>query len=290
MDKFRGLGVAMVTPFTKDKAVDFTALETLTEHLVSNGCDYLVVMGTTGENPTISVSEQLDILNSVKQVNEGRKPIVYGMGGNDTAALLNKIKSMDWTGIDAILSVSPYYNKPNQEGIYRHFKAIADACPVPVIIYNVPGRTGSSISVETTLRLAEHENIIATKEASGDMEHCMAILDGKPENFEVISGDDSLTLPFLSVGMSGVISVIGNAYPKEFSQMVNYALEGNFENARYLHYKLLPLMTAIFMDGSPGGIKEILAQMDICETHLREPLFAVSKEVKKVLLAAASKL
>lgn len=290
MDKFRGLGVAMVTPFTKEKAVDFEALEKLTEHLVNNGCNYLVVMGTTGENPTIAVSEQLDILNAVKKVNEGRKPIVFGLGGNNTEAILARIKSTEWAGVDAILSVSPYYNKPNQEGIYRHFKAIADACPVPVIIYNVPGRTGSSISVETTLKLAEHENIVATKEASGDMEHCMAILNNKPENFEVISGDDSLTLPFLSVGMSGVISVIGNAYPKEFSQMVNYALEGNFENARYLHYKLLPLMTGIFMDGSPGGIKEVLSHLGICDTHLREPLYQVSKEVKKLLLAEASKL
>jgi 4-hydroxy-tetrahydrodipicolinate synthase len=290
MNKFRGLGVAMVTPFKKDKAVDFEALNKLTEHLVSNGADYLVVMGTTGENPTISISEQLDILNEVKKVNEGRKPIVFGLGGNDTDAVVRKMKSVDWKGIDAILSVSPYYNKPNQEGVYRHFKAVADASPVPVIIYNVPGRTGSTISVETTLRLAQHKNIIATKEASGDMEHCMAILGQKPEDFEVISGDDSLTLPFLSVGMSGVISVIGNAYPKDFSQMVNYALEGNIENARYLHYKLLPLMTGIFMDGSPGGIKEVLASLDICETHLREPLYPVSKDVQKYLLKEASNL
>jgi 4-hydroxy-tetrahydrodipicolinate synthase len=290
MNKFRGLGVAMVTPFKKDKAVDFKALEKLTEHLVSNGCDYLVVMGTTGENPTISVSEQLDILKYIKKVNEGRKPIVFGLGGNNTEAIIDKIESFDWKGVDAILSVSPYYNKPNQEGIYRHFNAIADASPVPVIIYNVPGRTGSTISVDTTLRLAEHDNIIATKEASGDMDHCMAIIEKKPESFEVISGDDSLTLPFISAGMSGVISVIGNAYPKEFSQMVNYALEGNFENARYLHYKLLPLMTGIFSDGSPGGIKEVLASLDICEPHVREPLFAVNKEVKNFLLQEAAKL
>jgi len=290
MDKFRGLGVAMVTPFKKDKSIDFEALETLTEHLVSNGTNYLVVMGTTGENPTISVSEQMDILNTVKKVNEGRKPIVLGVGGNNTRALLDRMSSVDWKGIDAILSVSPYYNKPNQEGIYQHFIKIADASEVPVIIYNVPGRTGSSISAETTLRLASHPNIIATKEASGDIEHCMAIIDNKPEGFEVISGDDSLTLPFLSVGMSGVISVIGNAYPKEFSQMVNYALEGNFENARYLHYKLLPLMTGIFMDGNPGGIKEVLKHLGICETHLREPLYPVSKEVKKLLLTEAAKV
>lgn len=290
MDKFRGLGVAMVTPFKKDKSVDFEALEKLTEHLVSNGTNYLVVMGTTGENPTISVSEQIDILNTVKRINEGRKPIVFGLGGNDTEAVVKKIKSMDWKGVDAILSVSPYYNKPNQEGIYQHLKRVADEAPIPVIIYNVPGRTGASISADTTLRLAQHENIIATKEASGDIEHCMEIIENKPDNFEVISGDDSLTLPFISVGMSGVISVVGNAYPKDFSQMVNYALEGNFENARYLHYKLLPMMNAIFADGSPGGIKEVLKHLDICDVYLREPLYAVNKEVKKQLLNAASKL
>lgn len=280
----------MVTPFKEDKSVDFEALEKLTEHLISNGTNYLVVMGTTGENPTISVSEQLDILKAIKKVNEGRRPIVFGLGGNNTEALLKRISDMDFSGVDALLSVSPYYNKPNQEGIYNHFVKVADASPVPVIIYNVPGRTGSTISAATTLRLAEHENIIATKEASGDIELCMEIINNKPEGFEVISGDDSVTLPYLSVGMSGVISVIGNAYPKEFSQMVNYALEGNIENARYLHYKLLPLMDGIFRDGSPGGVKEILKYLDICDTYVREPLHPVSAEVKKYLLDEASRL
>ncbi len=283
MDKFKGLGVAMVTPFNKEGQVDYNALKNLTEHLISNGVDYLVVMGTTGENPTLSADEQKRILDQVISVNEKRKPIVFGVGGNNTLALAYKLSSMSFDGIDGILSVSPYYNKPNQEGIYQHYMRLADSSGAPLIIYNVPGRTGSLIQADTTLRISEHENIIATKEASGSLDVCMEILRNKSDDFMVISGDDNYTLPYISLGMSGVISVIGNAYPKSFSQMVHYALDGNMENARYLHYKLLPLMNAIFLDGNPGGIKIVLKELGITEEYMRMPLHPVKKEVRKLL-------
>lgn len=284
MDKFTGLGVAMITPFAKDGSVDYDSLEKLTEHLVSNGVDYLVVMGTTGENPTILQDEQRRILDRVIETNEGRKPVVFGVGGNNTAALTDKLNSMNYDGVDAILSVSPYYNKPNQEGIYQHYNALADASKAPIIIYNVPGRTGSLIQPETTLRVAEHENIIATKEASGSMDVCMEVIRNKPEDFMVISGDDAYTLPYIGMGMKGVISVIGNAYPKTFSQMVHYALDSNMENARYLHYKLLPLMNAIFADGNPGGIKAVLKDLGIIsDEFMRMPLQPVKPEVRKLI-------
>lgn len=283
MDRFKGLGVAMVTPFKKDHSVDYEALDKLTEHLVSNGVDYLVVMGTTGENPTLSNDEQRRILDRVLSVNEGRKPVVFGLGGNHTDALVDRLKTMSFDGIDGILSVSPYYNKPNQEGIYQHYMMLADASKAPMIIYNVPGRTGSLILAETTLRIAEHDNIIATKEASGSLDVCMEILRNKPAGFEVVSGDDNYTLPYIAIGMTGVISVIGNAYPKSFSNMVHYALDGNLENARYLHYKLLPLMNAIFMDGNPGGIKVVLKELGICEEYMRMPLHPVKEVVRTII-------
>lgn len=273
----------MVTPFKKEGAVDYDTLEKQTEHLVSNGVDYLVVMGTTGENPTLSQDEQKRILDRVLSVNEGRRPVVFGVGGNNTYGLADRLKSMSYDGIDAILSVSPYYNKPNQEGIYQHYMMLADAAKAPIITYNVPGRTGSLIQAETTLRLAEHDNIIATKEASGSLDVCMEILRNKPDDFSVISGDDNYTLPYIALGMNGVISVIGNAYPKMFSQMVHYALDGNMENARYLHYNLLPLINAIFMDGNPGGIKVVLSELGLGGEHMRLPLQPVSIEVKSVI-------
>ena len=283
MEKFKGLGVAMVTPFYADGSIDFDGLEKLTNHLVDGGADYLVVMGTTGENPTISNVEQQQILRKVIGTNAGRLPIVFGIGGNHTAAVVDRLSTEDLSGVDGILSVSPYYNKPSQEGVYQHFKAINDATPLPVIMYNVPGRTGSTVSSETTLRIAQLPNIVAIKEATGSLDICMDIVMDKRDEFGVISGEDGYTMPFIAAGMQGVISVIGNAYPKEFSQMVHFALEGDFENAKKLHYKLLPAMKAIFMDGNPGGVKYILSKMGICGNHFRLPVVPVNKATELLL-------
>lgn len=290
MDKIKGTGVAMVTPFSENFDIDFEALKRLTEHLVSNGVNYLVVMGTTGENPTITDFEQSRILETVKEVNENRIPVVFGIGGNNTNAIVNRMEQFDYDGVSAILSASPYYNKPNQAGIINHYTRLADTSKVPIILYNVPGRTGSMMQLDTILKLAEHENIVAVKEASGNIDHCMSLIKNKPEDFLVLSGDDSYTLPFMSVGMSGVISVVANAYPKDFSQMVRYALDGNFENARYLHYKLLPMMNAIFEDGNPGGIKVALNELNICDTAIREPLYPIRTEVAAKIKRLAADL
>ena len=283
MEKFKGLGVAMVTPFNADGSIDYLGLERLTNHLVDGGVNYLVVMGTTGENPTINNEEQQAILQKVKEVNARRLPIVFGIGGNSTAAVVERLKSENLEGVDGILCVSPYYNKPSQEGIYQHYKAVSDATPLPVIMYNVPGRTGSLVSAETTLRIAQLPNIVCTKEASGSLDICMDVIRGAPEDFGVISGDDNYTMPYIAAGMQGVISVLGNAYPKEFSQMVNYALDGDFKNAKHLHYKLLPLMKAIFMDGNPGGVKYALNKLGICQNEFRLPVVPVNKTTEKSL-------
>jgi len=283
MEKFKGTGVAMVTPFAKDLLIDEKGLKDLTSHLVLNGVNYLVVMGTTGENPTISEFEQDKILQLVMEVNEERVPIVFGIGGNNTRTCVDRLKQFNHAGVSAILSASPYYNKPNQAGIVNHYKQLAEASSLPIILYNVPGRTGSMMHVETILKLAEHDNIIAVKEASGNFDHCMQLLHHRPDGFLVISGDDNYTLPYMSLGMDGVISVIGNAYPKEFSQMVHYALDGNFENARYLHFKLLKLMNAIFEDGNPGGIKVLLRELGICGDAMRPPLHSVLSKVDKLI-------
>jgi 4-hydroxy-tetrahydrodipicolinate synthase len=210
-------------------------------------------------------------------------PIVFGIGGNSTAAVVDRLKAENLEGVDGILCVSPYYNKPSQEGIYQHYKAVSDATPRPVIMYNVPGRTGSLVSAETTLRIAQLPNIVCTKEASGSLDICMDVIRGAPEDFGVISGDDNYTMPYIAAGMQGVISVLGNAYPKEFSQMVNYALDGDFKNAKHLHYKLLPLMKAIFMDGNPGGVKYALNKLGICQNEFRLPVVPVNKTTEKSL-------
>ncbi|MDC0104760.1 4-hydroxy-tetrahydrodipicolinate synthase [Bacteroidia bacterium] len=283
MEKFKGLGVAMVTPFNADGSIDYLGLERLTNHLVDGGVNYLVVMGTTGENPTINNEEQQAILQKVIEINARRLPIVFGIGGNSTAAVVERLKSENLEGVDGILCVSPYYNKPSQEGIYQHYKAVSDATPLPVIMYNVPGRTGSLVSAETTLRIAQLPNIVCTKEASGSLDICMDVIRGAPEDFGVISGDDNYTMPYIAAGMQGVISVLGNAYPKEFSQMVNYALDGDFKNAKHLHYKLLPLMKAIFMDGNPGGVKYALNKLGICQDEFRLPVVPVNKTTEKSL-------
>jgi 4-hydroxy-tetrahydrodipicolinate synthase len=284
-NKFRGLGVAMVTPFATNGEVDYPGLVKLTDHLISGDANYLVVMGTTGENPTLDETEQRKILDTVLETNNKRLPVVFGMGGNYTQALCAKIENYNLDGVDAILSASPYYNKPNQNGIFNHYKAVSDSTGLPLIIYNVPGRTGSNISVETTLKLAEIKNIIATKEASGNFNQCMEIIKNKPADFMVISGDDSYTLPFISCGMDGVISVIGNALPKPFSKMVNLALNGDIQEARKIHYQMLDLMNTIFEDGSPGGIKVILEKLAVCGPSLRAPLSQPSEGVKAKLIA-----
>lgn len=290
MDKFKGTGVAMVTPFLENFEIDFDGLKKLTDHLCLNGVQYLVVMGTTGENPTITDFEQTRILETVQEINEKRTPVVFGIGGNNTKAVVERMKSFNYDGVDGILSASPYYNKPNQAGIINHYTQLADVSQAPIILYNVPGRTGSMMHVDTILKLAEHENIVAVKEASGNIDHCMKLIKHASEDFLVISGDDNYTLPFISIGMAGVISVVGNAYPKEFSQMVRYALDSNFENARYLHYRLLPIMNAIFDDGNPGGIKCVLNELGICGTTMREPLFPILPTVEANLKDLVSKL
>lgn len=287
MNKFRGTGVAIVTPFKANNEVDFEGLENVTNHIINGKCEYIVILGTTGETATLNKQEKQQVVDTIKRVNNGRVPLVMGIGGNNTAEILETIAHFDFTGFDAVLSVSPYYNKPNQQGLIHHYTAIADACPVPVILYNVPGRTGSNMTAATTLTLAKHSNIIGMKEASGNMEQCMAIIKNKPDDFLVISGDDALTLPLIGAGMDGVISVIANAYPADWSEMVRLALAGDFVAARKLHYKLLDLSITIFADGSPGGIKELLNYMNVCGTHVRLPLYPVNDEVKNKLLHMA---
>jgi len=277
--KYAGTGVAIITPFKKDLSIDFEALEKQIEHLIANGINYLIVLGTTGESVTQTESEKDELVKFIIEKVYKRIPIVLGVGGNNTQAVIDKIKKTDFNEIDAILSVAPYYNKPTQEGLYQHFKAIAKACPIDIILYNVPGRTGSNINAETSLRLAhEFKNIVAVKEASGDFSQAMAIIKDKPEHFAVVSGEDALTLPLMSIGMSGVISVVANACPKEFSTMVSLALNNNFQEAEKIHYRLLDLINYLFAEGNPSGIKAALEILGIIENNLRLPLVPVSKK------------
>jgi 4-hydroxy-tetrahydrodipicolinate synthase len=275
--KFTGTGVAIITPFRKDRSIDFKSLEKLLEHLINNGIDYIVALGTTGESVTLSKDEKNAVVSYVIEVINNRVPLVVGMGSNNTQEIVNSIKSNSFKNIDAILSVAPYYNKPSQAGLYEHFKSIADASPVPVIIYNVPGRTSSNISAETTVKLARNvKGIIAVKEASGNLCQIMNIVKNKPKNFLVISGDDLLTLPMIAVGGAGVISVAANAYPKEVSDMVNHALKNDMVRANEIHYKLLDLIEALFQEGNPSGVKAVLDILKICPSNLRLPLLQVS--------------
>ena len=278
IEKFRGLGVAMVTPFKHDKSIDFDAVERLVEHLIGNGVDYLVVMGTTGESATLSADEREDLIRFIVDKNDERVPVVVGIGGNNTSSVLESIDDYNFKGIDAILSVTPYYNKPTQKGLEMHYKAIAAQSPVPVILYNVPGRTGVNMTAETTLKLAhDHSNIIAIKEASGNLNQMSYILRDRPENFLVISGDDGLTLPQLAMGIDGVISVVGNAFPKQFSRMVKLGLEGNFTEASKIHLKMIEIIDALFAEGSPGGVKAALNILGLMENSLRLPLVPISE-------------
>ncbi len=280
-EKFTGTGVAIITPFKKDASVDFDALDKMVNHIIEGGCNYLVVLGTTGESVTLTTDEKKNIAQKVVEANRGRVPLMYGLGGNNTKEVVSQIQSTDFTGFSALLSVSPYYNKPNQEGIYKHYIAVAEASPIPVLLYNVPGRTGANITSETTLRLAAHKNIFGIKEASGNMEQCMDILKNKPNDFMVISGDDPLTLPFIALGMKGVISVVANAYPKQYSAMVAHCLRGDFSAARPLHYRLLDTIKNMFADGSPGGVKAYLKLLNLCEEIVREPLEVVGEQTKR---------
>ena len=276
--EFTGTGVALITPFHNYGTVDFTSLGKIINHVIENDVNFLVVLGTTGESVTLSKDEKLAVMDYVIETNDKRLPILMGVGGNNTQEISDFIKSYDFNGIDGILSVAPYYNKPPQKGLYYHFKNIAAACPVPIILYNVPGRTASNISAETTLKLAhEFKNIVGIKEASGDFNQIMEIIQKKPKDFSVLSGDDALTFPLIQCGADGVISVVANLFPKEFSYMVENALKGSKKRSREVHYSLLEIINALFEDGSPSGIKAALNIKDLCQNHLRMPLVKVNK-------------
>lgn len=270
---FRGLGIALVTPFTSDGQVDYKSLKRLVEYQIDNGADFLCILATTGETPCLTQDEKEKITQLVKDVNHERLPILKGCGGNNTAAVVEELRTADWSGIDGILSVCPYYNKPSQEGLYQHFKAIAEASPLPVVLYNVPGRTGINLKPETTVRLANDcENIVAVKEASGSLEQVDEIIKNKPQRFDVLSGDDALTFSMVASGAAGVISVIGNALPKEFSRMIRLEFQGEYEPARKIHHMFTELYSLLFVDGNPAGVKALLHEMGFIENQLRLPL------------------
>lgn len=278
MKKLKGAGVAMVTPFKNDLSVDFTALGRIVNHLINGGINYIVVMGTTGESVTVTKDEKKAVISHVLEMVEKRIPVIVGIGGNNTQEVINIIKHTDLEGIDGILSVAPYYNKPTQRGIYQHFKAIATCCSIPVIMYNVPGRTCSNISAETCLQLAaDCDNITGIKEASGDISQIMKIIKGKPDSFSVISGDDLMTLPIIAAGGSGVISVLANAYPAQCVDMVNNALKYNFKLAREIQFRFLEMTELLFTEGNPSGIKAIMNVLNLCQNTLRLPLVPVSR-------------
>ncbi|MBO7068820.1 MAG: 4-hydroxy-tetrahydrodipicolinate synthase [Bacteroidaceae bacterium] len=272
-NKFRGLGVALITPFAKDGSIDIVSLDRLVEYQIKSGADFLCIMGTTAETPTLSPEEKAMLKQHLVERVSGRVPLLMGCGGNNTAAVVHELQTSDWSGIDGILSVCPYYNKPSQEGLYQHYAAIAKASPLPVVLYNVPGRTGVNMTAETTLRLArDFENIVAIKEASGNIAQMDEIIKNKPANFDVISGDDGITFPLITLGAVGVISVIGNALPSEFSRMVRLALKGEYNTSLSIHHKFTELFKLLFVDGNPAGVKAMLHEMGMIENVLRLPL------------------
>ena len=277
---FKGTGIALITPFKKDQSVDVEALTRIVNHVIANGADFLVVLGTTSEAPTLTAEEKKLVISTILKANGGRLPVMLGMGGNNTQAVIDAIKAQDFTGIQGILSVVPFYNKPNQRGMKAHFEAIADASPVPVVVYNVPGRVGVNLQAATCVELAKHPNIIAVKEASGNLQQIMEILRDKPADFDVISGDDGITQPLMALGASGVISVAANAYTKPFSRMMNATKEGRTEEALRLHYAMLRMNQLIFADGNPAGIKCLMNHMGLCENVLRLPLVSVNEKVE----------
>jgi 4-hydroxy-tetrahydrodipicolinate synthase len=276
---FTGSGVALVTPFYKDGSIDFDALKKLVQLQIDGGTDFLVVQGTTGESPTLSQDEKMQVLKTVMEQNQGKLKIVYGVGGNNTLAVGETLKKVP-AGVDGILSVSPYYNKPIQKGIIEHYKYIASCTDLPIILYNVPGRTGSNVLPETTIALAEISNIVAMKEASGSMEQIMEIIRLRKPDFGVLSGDDAITMPLIAAGADGVISVVANAFPEKFSAMVHASMEGDLDTARKEHYDLLPITKMFFEEGNPGGVKVALAVREIMEENMRLPLFPISDGLK----------
>lgn len=272
-NKFRGLGIALITPFKTDGSIDFDALTRLVDFQITHGADFLCILGTTAETPTLTAEEKKQVRDLVVNRVAGRVPLLMGCGGNCTAAVINELQTTDWTGIDGVLSVCPMYNKPSQEGLYQHFRAVAEASPVPVVLYNVPGRTGVNMTAETTLRLARDcDNVVAIKEASGNITQMDDIIKNKPANFDVISGDDGITFPLITLGAVGVISVIGNALPAEFSRMVRLALRGEYSPALVIHHKFTELFKLLFVDGNPAGVKAMLHAMGAIENQLRLPL------------------
>lgn len=282
MSKFLGTGVALVTPFRSDLSVDVQALSAIVNHVIDGGVEYLVVLGTTAESATLSKEEKQLVKQTIIKANRGRLPLVLGVGGNNTAEITKELQREDFSGFDAILSVSPYYNKPTQEGIYRHFKAVAESSPLPIILYNVPGRTSSNMLPETVIRLAnDFENIIGIKEAAGDIVQAMKLIKNKPKEFLVISGDDMLTLPMVLAGGAGVISVIGQGLPKEFSAMVRHGLRGDLDQANHLHFQLMDIIELIFEQGNPAGIKALFEYLELCSDVVRLPLVEATADLKQ---------
>ncbi|HPJ59551.1 MAG TPA: 4-hydroxy-tetrahydrodipicolinate synthase [Bacteroidales bacterium] len=280
MKRFKGTGVAIITPFKNDSSIDFSALGRVINHVVDGGVNYIVAMGTTGEASTLTMDEKSALISYVTEVIDNRVPLMVGIGGNNTSEVIKAVRELSAPGVDAILSVAPYYNKPGQRGLFEHFKAVADCTPLPVIIYNVPGRTACNISSETCVELAlKFENIIGVKEASGDIGQIMRIVRDKPDNFLVISGDDSMTIPIIAAGGAGVISVLANAYPAECSELVSNALKNNFRAAREIHFRFIETIELLFADGNPAGIKAFLSHKGLCNNNLRLPLVPVNKSV-----------
>lgn len=277
---FKGTGVALVTPFKADQSIDTDALTRIVNHVIDNGADFLVVLGTTSEAPTLTKDEKNLVISTILKDNAGRLPILLGMGGNNTQAVIEAVKAQDFAGIDGILSVVPYYNKPNQRGMKAHFEAIADASPVPVVVYNVPVRVGVNLQAATCMELAEHPNIIAVKEASGNLQQIMEILRDKPADFDVLSGDDGITQPLMALGATGVISVAANAYTSQFSRMMKAQKEGKTDEALRLHYAMLKMNQLIFADGNPAGIKCLMSHIGLCENVLRLPLVTANEKVE----------
>ncbi len=281
---FKGTGVALVTPFKTDFSVDVEALIRIVNHVIDNGADFLVVLGTTSEAPTLTNEEKNLVISTILKANAGRLPILLGMGGNNTQAVVEAVKAQDFAGIDGILSVVPYYNKPNQRGIKAHFEAIADASPMPVVVYNVPGRVGVNLQAATCVELAKHPNIIAVKEASGNLQQIMEILRDKPADFDVLSGDDGITQPLMALGATGVISVAANAYTSQFSRMMKAQKEGKTDEALRLHYAMLRMNQLIFADGNPAGIKCLMSHIGLCKNVLRLPLVTANEKVENDII------
>ncbi len=288
---FHGLGIALITPFKADGSVDYEALERLVEYQLSNGANFLCILATTGEAPCLSQEEKDEITRAIIRINKGRVPILKYCGGNNTAAVAQEIQTSDWHHIDGILSICPYYNKPSQEGIYQHFKVIAKACPLPIVLYNVPGRTGINMTPETTCRIAtDFTNVVAIKEAAGSLEQVDEIIKNKPSHFEVISGDDALTYPMIASGAAGVISVIGNALPKEFSKMIRLEFQGEYDAARRIHHQFTELYKLLFVDGNPAGVKALLNDMGMIENVLRLPLVPTQVTTKQKMAEILKRL